>query len=199
MFIIICSVFIASSLAFDIGLQADFQFEFDSECSEYFVLQGKYDYGYFHRNNETLELWVTRNQSYEIYTIEKSDRLIFEWQAKTVNGVAMNLVLSEGEVTAPFDFQSKVILCDVYGVSTGTFITEESPSAVYKCAVEQWTDAKPTYLLALMSVLLVGSLFSNEPVRTLFRSQVSGIVQRSRTFLQRGESSPPRGYQTTSV
>ena len=199
MFLIICFVFIVSSMSSDIVLQDDFQLEFDPDCSEYFVLQGNYDYGYLHRKNETLELWVTRNQSYEIYTIEKSAILVFEWYAKTVNGVSMDLVLSEGEVTAPFDFQIKEILCKVYGASTGTLIPENPSEAVYKCAFEQSEDTKPTYVIVLMAVLLVGSLFSNEPVRTLFRSQVSGIVQRSRSFLQRGESSPPRGYQATRV
>lgn len=196
--VLICFTYIGISSAFNIELYDDFQIEFDPECSEYFTMQGNSDFVYLYRQNETVKLWVTRNDSYEIYTIGKTDRVLFEWPTKTVNGLAMDLVLINEQLKPPYSFQNNVLLCDVYGVSTGSLIPLLSTSGVYKC-VDKWMKDKLEYIIVFVIILLAGSLIGNEPLRTLFRSEVSRFVQRSRTILQRGQSYQPRRYEETSI
>ena len=195
---VICFAYIGISSALNIELYDDFKIEFNPECSEYFAMQGNSDFAYLYRQNETVKLWVTRNHSYEIYTIRETDRVLFEWPAKTVNGLAMNLVLTNEQVNLPYHFQNNTLLCDVYGASTGSLIAMLPTSGVYKC-VDKWIKGKLEYIVVFMLILLAGSLIGNEPLRTLFRSEVSRIVQRGRTILQRGQSYQPRRYEETGI
>ena len=195
---IICFAYFGIISALNIELYDDFQIEFDPECSEYFAIQGNADYAYLYRQNDTINLWVTRNHSYEIYTIEKTDKVLFQWSTKTVNGLAMNLILLNEHVTPPYDFQINVVLCDVYGVTSGSLIPVLPTGGVYSC-VDKWIDGKLAYILAFMIILLAGSIIGNEPLRTLFQSEVSRILQRSITILQRGQSYQPRSYEETSI
>ena len=130
--VVISFAYIGISSAFNIELYDDFQIEFDPECNEYFAIQGKSDYAYLYRQNETINLWVTRNHSYEIYTIEKTDKVLFQWPTKTVNGLDMNLLLINKQVKPSYDFHINVLLCDVYGATTGSLIPMLSTSGLYR-------------------------------------------------------------------
>lgn len=189
----------AQSLAFDSILQDGFQVEFDPKCIEYFVAKNDSAYAYFYRNHETLTLWVTSNQSIEIYTINKTDHLIFEWPAKTVNSIAMERVLFDKGVVTSFDFKDEDFLCDVYNISTGIIFPAETSIGLYKCPIAQWSDDKAAYFIALLELLIFGLLFGNESIRAVFQSEVCRIFQRRSKILQSSESYQPARIEEGSI
>ena len=195
-------IFIIVSIcsAIDLHTPDHYVIEFEPDCQEFFILEGPEDYAYFYRNNPNFELWITRNQSYEIYTTGASDQLTFSWPTKSINDLPMELVLFEGEISHPYQFDTTQILCKTLGYAEGTLVpinTKIEP--IYKCDHLPVHNLK--YAVVFLSIALVGSVLINadEPVRTLLRSEVPRIIQWGATILSGRQDQRSERYQETSV
>ena len=178
------------SSALNLTQYGNFIIELDVNCREYFVFIGLTDYAYFHKKNEMFELRVTQNYSenvtnYAVYTTPVLDTLKFEWPAKTINDLPMELVLYEGAIEYPQQFQSEALLCVVYGVSAGSQYHNESFEEVYK-----YTNSG-NWLLDLLSVVIVMLLLvlvgKHGPVQAILGPKISRFVWWSRQILPRSE------------
>lgn len=187
--------------AIDLHISDHYLIEFEAECQEFFVLKGGEDYAYLYRNNNSLELWITRNQSYEIYTTDVKDKITFEWPAKFINNLPMELALFDGEISQPYQFDTSQLLCKTLGYAEGTLVPDNNARRehVYKC--DHLPDHKLKYAVVILSIVLVGSILvhADESVRTLFRSKVPRILQWGEAFLSGREDHQSGRYQESSV
>lgn len=193
-------ILISICSAIDLHIPESYVIEFDPDCHEFFVLAGAEDYAYFYRNDIHFELWITRNQSYEIYSTSVKDNLTFSWPAKFINNLPMELVLFEGKISQPYQFDTTQILCKTFGYAEGTLvpiITKSEP--IYKCNDPPAQNLK--YAVVILSIVLVGSMLINadESVRTLLRSEVPRIIQWGATILSGREDRQSERHQETSV
>tara|TARA_B110000977_G_scaffold191787_1_gene264384 strand:+ start:273 stop:827 length:555 start_codon:yes stop_codon:yes gene_type:complete len=181
-------IFFSVCASLEFNISDHFIVDFDVDCSEFFILKGKEDYAYFHRKNSSLELWITRNESYEIYNTDMSARLSFEWPTKLVNEFPMELVLFEGVISQPYHFDTSYILCKTLGYAKGTLLPKRLPwkDVVYKSQIKQRVG-KLYYAIAFLAFALVGSFVfhAEESIRALFRSEIPRILQRGSSFLSR--------------
>ena len=163
-------------------------------CKEYFLFQGENDYVYFYQKNEQFELWITQNTThYAVYTLPWADTLRFTWPDKIINNMSMNLILHEGLIEHPLQFDSEIILCNVNGMSTGSlFFLESTESEVYKCPPsEKWTEIIPISGIILLLLLLIGVKY--EFIRAIFGPKVSRLVWWCQQVLSRSQETTPRG------
>ncbi len=183
------------SSALNLTQYGNFKIEFDVNCREYFVFQGLADYAYFHKNNEMFELLVTQNYSENItniavYTTPVLDTLTFEWPAKAIDDLPMELVFYEGTIEYPQQFQSETLLCKVYGISAGSRYYGESLEEVYKCPQsEKWILDILSVVIVMLLMVLVGK---HGPVQAILGPKISRLVWWSQQILPRSEENTPR-------
>ena len=195
----------AASYALNLTEFENFEIELNADCPEYFLLQGKEDYVYFHQKNGQFVLWVMQNTSNSsnlaIYTLPWTDSLKLEWADKTINNETMNLVLHEGSVEYPLNFYSEIMLCEVFRISAGVLALEESAREVFKCpSLDNWLLDTLITVIVVMFLVLIG--VKNESIRTLLGPKVSGILGGCQQILSRSEEATSRsetkGYRQLS-
>jgi hypothetical protein len=186
-----------------IELDGDFIIEFNPNCSQFFVLRGKEDYAYLYREDNNFILWHTRNDSYAIFSHPWSDPMVFEWPS-IINGQNMEIVLSQDKIGPPFQFDEEEILCEYYGLATGTMIQCPTMECeLFKC--EQTFKTSIQYVILLFVTVIAGlalvaaGLGNYEPIKVILQSLLSRIIQRRWEFLPRGQEAAPPSYQETDI
>ena len=160
-----------------------FQIEFTTNCSQYLLLQNESNYLTLFQRNNQFELWLTQYQLYECYTAPYTKNFKFDWPEKLINGVKMQLVLNEGSINYPMNFDNENIACPINGISTYPRADLEN---VFKCPPSK--DWIINILIVVLVVLLV-TLFGvqHESIKVILGPKISGIVWRVRNFLSRSE------------
>jgi len=160
-----------------------FQIDFAGNCTVYLLLQNKSNYMSLFQKDNQLQLWVTQNVAYEIYTAAYTDNFTFDWPAKLINGVEMGLVLRDGSIKYPLDFDNENVMCSVKGVNA---INEENPKEVFKCLPSKEWIIK---VLSVVIVALLGMLLGvqHESIKIILGPKISRIVWRVRKILSRSE------------
>jgi len=160
-----------------------FQIEFSENCTNYILLQNKSSYlGLFQRNNQ-FELWLTQNDTYECYTASHSDSFKFDWPEKLINGVEMKLVLQDGWIKYPMDFDSENIMCPIKGINT---IAKKELEKVFKCLPSNdWIINMLIVGIVILLVILFG--VQHESIKTILGPKISWLIWRVGKVLSRGE------------
>lgn len=160
-----------------------FKIDLDAENKEYFLFQSEQNYMYFYQKNGQFELWVMQNDSYAIYTAPHSEYLTFEWPDKLINSEPMTMILHEGKVVYPLEFESETFMCNVYGLTTGSLNYEEPVLELFKCSPSKsWVI---NVIVGLVALILIVLGVKHESVKALLGPKVSRIIQRGRTLLSR--------------
>ena len=186
-----------------IELDGDFRIEFNPNCSKFFVLRGKEDYAYLYREENNFILWHTRNDSYAIFSHPWSDSMVFEWPI-TINGQNMELVLSQDEIDLPFKFDEEQILCEYYGLATGSMTQcPTTECQLFKCEQTFKTSIQYVILISVTVIaglaLVAAGLGNYEPIKVILQSLLSRIIQRRWEFLPGGQEATPPRYQETDI
>ena len=187
-----------------IELNSQFRIEFNPNCSQFFTLKGEEDFAYLYREENQFVLWHTRNDSYSIFTHPWSETLIFEWPS-SINGRDMHVALSHEKIDPPLKFDEEQILCEIYGLAVGSLVYYPSPPKVelFKCE-HRFKNSIQYMVVLVISVLtalafVAAGLGNYEPIKVILQSIISGIFQRRREFLSRGEEDLPPSYQETYI
>jgi hypothetical protein len=176
----------------------NYQIEFNANCTDYLVLQDRLNdnYLYLYQKNNQFELWLSQNRTYEVYTSPYSGNFKFEWPEKLVNGLKMNLVLQDGSIDYPMDFDSEDIMCTIKGITTNR-PEEVKLEKLFKCLPSKdWI----INMLAVGIIVLLAILFGvhHESIKIIFGPKISGIVWRIRKILSRGEKETSSSYQKSN-
>lgn len=171
-----------------------FQIEFNDNCTEYLLLQNKSNYmSLFQRNNQ-FELWLTQNETYECYTAPHSQEFTFDWPGKLINGVEMNLVLNQGSINYPMDFDSENIACSIKGINT---IRQGKIEEVFKCLPSKdWIINMLIVGIAVLLVILFG--VQHESIKVILGPKISWIIWWVRKVLSRSEEEAPSSNQDSN-
>ena len=170
-----------------------YEINFDANCSQYLYYQGETDYVYLYQNkkNDQFELWISQNTTnYEIYTQPWQDWLVFRWPDLTINDIKMDLKLYEGVINHPLVFETETFLCEVSGITGGSFANFEPILDVYKCqSSDTWKlIIAGVFLLIVISPFLALIVTKYGSCTIVLRPDVPGCLLRCRKLL-------PRSYQ----
>ena len=157
-----------------------FSLNLDANASAYFKFQGECDDAYLHQNNGKFEFWLIRNQSHRLYQSPYSTNLTFDWPDFKINGVAMNLVLYQGELDEPYYFDEEVFMSSIYSIYA-TNLSESIIEPLYKCMdYTEWFICAG--ILVIVSILIA---IKHESITTILRPYIPRVIKWSRTFLSR--------------
>lgn len=132
----------------------NFLVNLEANVTEYFLFQGNIDYAYFYQKNKNFELWLIRNDSHEIYQTPYNNTLSFEWPSYKVNGEHMKLILYEGDVHPPFQFDSEIFMSKIFSLYVNN-LTEPMLEKLYKRnSFEEWIIYAGVFMVILFIVLL---------------------------------------------
>ena len=173
-----------------------YEINFDANCVQYLYYQGETDYVYFYQNkkNDQFELWISQNTSnYEIYTLPWQDGLVFRWPDLAINDVKMNLKLYEGVINYPLVLETETFLCEVSGITGGSFPNSEPILDVYKCqSSDKWKlSIAGVFLFIVISPILVLIVTKYGSCTFVLRPDVPGCLLRCRKLLPRGSQDIP--------
>ena len=175
----------------------NYQIEFDANCTDYLVLQDRLNdnYMYLYQKNNQFELWLSQNRTYEVYTSPYSDTFKFDWPEKLVNGLKMSLVLQDGSIDYPMDFDNEDIMCTIKGITTDR--PEEELEKLFECLPSKdWIINILTVGIIVLLAILLG--VQHESIKIIFGPKISWIVWRIRTILSRGEEETSPSYQESN-
>ena len=174
------------TLGFNLTQFNSFQVEFNAKCAYYLLLQNKSNYlSLFHRNDQ-FELWLLQNnETYEFYTAPYSQKFTFNWPEKHLNGVKMRLVLHQGWISYPMDFDYENIACPITGINT-IVQKEEEVEKVFKCLPsEDWIINILIVGIVVLLIILFG--VQHEFIKVILGPKISWIVWRVRKILSRSQ------------
>ena len=149
-----------------------FTVDFNPNCSEFMVLNGRQDYLYLNKTNE-LHLWIMQNSSYEVYSAPLNEIVIFSWPDKSVNGIPMKLFMTDGNVKYPLVFEHENVMCQMFGIRGGTLNVEYQDIAVYKCQknLDWWLIA--AIIIFIILAVILSKIIGYEPAKVILRSAIS--------------------------
>ena len=150
-----------------------------------FLFQGDVDYMYFYQRNDNFELWISSNDSYEVYTTPWDTRLNFQWPELLINGVEMQLALKDGVISNPLVFTREEIMAQIYGINTND--TNPVIEKLYK-----YTSSN-SLIIYLLAISVVVAIISGryELVKTLLGPRISRIIWRCGQILSRSSQEIP--------
>ena len=129
--------------------------------------------------------------------------MVFEWPSM-INGQNMEIVLSQDEIDPPFQFDEEQILCEYYGLATGSMIQcPTTECELFKC--EQTFKMSIQYVVLLFVTVIAGlalvaaGLGNYEPIKVILQSLLSRIIQRRSEFLPGGQEDTPQSDQETDI
>lgn len=189
--------------ASSILLDGNFKIEFNPNCTQFFVLRGIDDYIYLYKEENKFILWHTKNDSYVIFSHPWNDPMVFKWPS-IINDKNMQIILSQGEIDPPFQFDEEQILCEYYGLSTGS-MTQCSTKEYELIDCEQTFSLSLQYLILFLVTVITGiaivaaALGNYGYIKILLQSLHSRIIQHYRNFLSRNREDTPPPYQETSI
>ena len=168
-----------------------FTVDFNPNCSEFMTLNGQQDYLYLNKTNE-LHLWIMQNTSYEVYSAPQNENIIFSWPEKSINGIPMKLFMKHGVVKYPLVFKHENVMCQTFGVRSGTLNMEYQDITVYKCQKNRdWRLIIAIIIFIILTVILT-RILGYEPAKVILQSAISWIVRGRGEILSRGEEDSSR-------
>ena len=169
----------------------NFLVNLEANVTEYFLFQGNIDYAYFYQKNKNFELWLIRNDSHEIYQTPYNNTLSFEWPSYKVNGEHMKLILYEGDVHPPFQFDSEIFMSKILSLYVNN-LTEPMLEKLYKRnSFEEWV-----IYVGVIVILIISALFKHESISAILRSQIPWFIRWGRAFLSRSQEEIPSIEET---
>ena len=164
-----------------------FTLNLDANATEYFKFQGNFDHAYLYQKNRTFEFWLIRNESHRLYQSPYSNTLSFEWPEFKINGEEMKLVLYEGNLDEPYDFDYEVYLTSIHSIYASN-LTQTTIERLYKCRdYTEWIIYGGIFIVFTVFILL-----KHESIPTVLRPLIPWFIRWSRTLLSRGQEEIPR-------
>lgn len=158
-----------------------FSLDLEPNSSEYFMFKGDVDYAYMFQKEQEFQFWLLRNNSHRLYSTSYSNNLKFDWPDFKINGEDMDLILSEGELREPYNFNHEVFLTTVYSIHANNFEYVIAP--VYKCI-----DYTNWFIFSgIVLILAVLIIFNHESITTILRPLIPWIIWWTRTVLSSSE------------
>lgn len=158
-----------------------FSLDLEANSSEYFLFKGEIDHAYLFQKNEAFQFWLIRNNSHRLYNAPYSNNLKFNWPEFKINGAEMELVLSEGELQEPYNFDHEVFLTTVYSIYASNF--EYIVEPVYKCM-----DYTNWFIYSgFIIILTVLIIFKHESITTILGPLIPWFIRWSREILPSGQ------------
>lgn len=175
-----------------------FKIEFDSSCTEYlYMYNTEFDqHMYLNREENKINLVILTGQSYEIYMTSWSDKLVFGWPQKIINGKELLKVNASGILNEPLRFNISDIFCKVTGFSAskGTLadaspMLEPAECQVYKCPKnKEWKLYVPLLATFVMMAFAVALCYLADD-ETLLRHKICRLIKWTRLTCRRENQS----------
>ena len=163
-----------------------FTVDFNPNCSEFITLNGQQDYLYLNKTNE-LHLWIMQNTSYEVYSAPQNETVIFSWPEKSINGIPMKLFMKHCVVKYPLVFEHENVMCQTFGVRSGTLNMEYQDITVYKCQKNRDWRLIVAIIIFIILTVISTKILGYEPAKVILQSAISWIVRGRGEILSRGE------------
>ena len=110
-------------------------------------------WGFLELKHSRLELSLTHDAAHEIYTASAlPGEFVFDWPAKTINGSAMSLVLTQGLVNLPF-LESLIFMEPIKKLTVGEGEMVETSQASNSGESEPKCELSYLLLIPVMAVL----------------------------------------------
>ena len=139
---------------------SNFEVEFNSSCQTYLNFHGPgWNYVNLIRKQNTLELYLMDNNSWEFYVAPWIDNFTFSWPEKLVNNKPMVKIKSNGYVKLPKTLIYKTSNCTINGLTTGKLSTKPSNCEVFKCPNVSSKDLWWKIFIAVSASVLILTLF----------------------------------------